>query len=98
MHTYVIFFAYTAQGIKQIKNGPDRVKAAKQTVESVGGVMKSFYGLLGSEFDTMFILEAPDDEAVAKAALAIGSAGNVRTRTHRIFTENEFGRLVSDLP
>lgn len=97
MHTYVVFFAFTAQGIERIKDSPGRVKAAKQAVESQGGVVKGFYAMLGSEFDTMFIIEAPDDEAVAKAALVIASGGNVRTRTHRLFTENEFGTLVSGL-
>jgi uncharacterized protein with GYD domain len=97
MNTYVVFFAFTQQGIERIKDSPGRVEAARQTVEAMGGGVKGFYALLGSEFDTMFIVEAPDEEAVAKAALAIAAAGNVRTRTHRALTEGEFGKLVSSL-
>jgi uncharacterized protein with GYD domain len=46
----------------------------------------------------MFILEAPDDQAVGKMALAIGSKGNVHTSTHRLFSEEEFKRIISGLP
>jgi uncharacterized protein with GYD domain len=98
MHTYMIFFGFTGQGIRNIKDSPARVEAAKQTVKSMGGEMKAFYGILGSQFDTIFILEAPDDEAVAKMVLVIGSGGNVRTETHRLFTEEEYRNVISALP
>jgi uncharacterized protein with GYD domain len=98
MNTYVIFFGLTAEGIQNIKQSPARVQAAKETIRSLGGEVKAFYGILGSEFDTMFILEAPSDKAVAQMALAIGAGGNVRTETHRIFTEDEYRQLISELP
>ncbi|WP_303907681.1 GYD domain-containing protein [Thiohalomonas denitrificans] len=98
MHIYLIFFGFTAQGIQDIKESPARVEAAKETVRTMGGEMKAFYGILGSEFDTIFILEAPDDEAVAKMVLAIASGGNVRTETHRLFTEDEYKKVISSLP
>jgi len=98
MHTYVIFFGFTAQGIEKIKESPARVETAKQTVRSMGGEMKAFYGILGSQFDTMFIIEAPDDEAVARMVLAIGSGGYVRTESHRLFTDDEYKKLISALP
>ncbi|MDA8085272.1 MAG: GYD domain-containing protein [Nitrospiraceae bacterium] len=98
MHAYVIFFGFTAQGIQKIKDSPARVEAAKQTVREMGGDVKAFYGILGSQFDTMFILDAPDDEAVAKMVLAIARGGYVRTETHRLFTEDEYGKIVSALP
>ncbi len=98
MHTYVVFFGFTGQGIQNIKESPARVEAAKRTVKSMGGEVKAFYGILGSQFDTMFILKASDDEAVAKMVLAIASGGNVRTETHRLFTEDEYRKLISELP
>jgi uncharacterized protein with GYD domain len=53
---------------------------------------------LGGQYDTLVVVEAPNDEAIAKMALAIGSLGNVRTDTHRVFTEEEFEKIVSALP
>jgi uncharacterized protein with GYD domain len=97
MATYLMTFSYTQQGIQKIKESPGRVEAAKKTIRSLGGEAKAFYGIIGAEYDTMFILEAPDDEAVAKMALAIGSQGNVHTSTHRIFSDEEFKRIISGL-
>ncbi len=98
MSTYVILFSFTAQGIQRIKESPGRVEAAKRTVEEMGGKTNAFYGMLGSQYDTLFIIEAPNDEAVARMSLAIAGAGNVRTETHRLFTETEYRELVSSLP
>jgi uncharacterized protein with GYD domain len=98
MATYVMTFSFTQQGIQQIKESPGRVEAAKKTIQDMGGEVKAFYGVLGAEFDTMFVLEAPDEEAVARMSLAICALGNVRTSTHRAFPEEEFSRIVSGLP
>lgn len=97
-NTYIIFFGFTAQGIENIKQSPARVEAAKETVRAFGGEVKAFYGILGSDFDTIFIVEAPNDEAVSKMVLTIASSGNVRTQTHRLFTEQQYRRLISELP
>lgn len=98
MHTYIVFFGFTAQGVSNIKDSPARVEAAKRTVKSMGGEVKAFYGILGSQFDTIFILKAPGDKAVAKMVLAIAAGGNVRTETHRLFTEDEYRSIISSLP
>jgi len=98
MASYLMLFGFTAQGIQQIKESPKRVEAAKQTIRSLGGEARAFYGILGSAYDTMFIVEAPGDEAVARMALAIGALGNVRTETHRLFTEDEFAKVIRSLP
>lgn len=98
MPTYLILFSFTAPGIAKIKESPARVEAAKRSVEAAGGTTKAFYALLGSQYDTLFVVEAPDDEAVARLSLAIASGGSVRTETHRLFTEAEYRKLVSSLP
>lgn len=98
MSTYLIYFAFTAKGIENIRQSPARVEAAKQAVRSMGGEVKNFYAILGSQFDTIFVVEAPDDEAVAKMVLAIAASGNVRTETHRLLTEEEYKNVISALP
>lgn len=98
MRSYLILFAFTQRGIENIEESPARVEAAKQTVRQLGGEVRAFYALLGSAHDTMFIVDAPDDEAVAKMALAIASRGSVRTESHRLLTEGEYGALVRGLP
>lgn len=98
MASYLVLFGFTAQGIQQIKDSPKRVEAARQVVRSMGGEVRSFYAIVGSAHDTMFVVEAPNDEAVAKMVLAIGAQGFVRTETHRLFTEDEFKKVVASLP
>ncbi len=49
------------------------------------------------QYDTLFIVEAPNDETVAKLALHIAEQGNVRVETHRAFTEAEFRKLLSEV-
>jgi uncharacterized protein with GYD domain len=49
-------------------------------------------------YDVIVISEAPDDETATKLALTIGSAGSIQTETSRIFTEDEYRDLISELP
>lgn len=97
MATYITLLRYTQQGIEKIKEGPTRVDAAKKLFRSMGAELKQFYSVTG-RYDAVVISEAPNDETVAKLALAIGSAGNVRTETLRAYTEEEYRKIIAALP
>ncbi len=97
MAKYIILFRFTHQGIERIKDGPARVKAAKQLFSDMNAEVKEFYAVMG-RYDTVFIAEAPDDETIAKAVLALGSLGNVHAETLRAFTEEEFRDIIEALP
>ena len=97
MPTYLTLFRYTPQGIAHIKDSPARVEAAKQTFHALGAEVKAFYLVMG-QYDTVFISEAPDDETMAKATLAVAAQGNVTTETLRAFTEEEFRTIVAAVP
>ena len=85
------------QGIENIKKSPARVEAAKKAFRAMGVEVKAFYSVMG-RYDTIFILQATDTDTVAKAALTIGSLGNVRTETLRAFKEDEYKKVIADLP
>ena len=97
MPTYVLLTQYTQQGIEKIKDSPARLDRAKQAFKSVGAEIKAFYLTMG-QYDIVLVVEAPDDNTVAKLALSIGSLGSVRTQTLRAFTEDEFRKLIAGLP
>jgi uncharacterized protein with GYD domain len=97
MSSYVMLFNFTAQGVERLKESPQRVEAAKNLCRDLGGEVKQFYGLMG-RYDTMFILEAPNDETAVRIAAAICKRGNVRSETLRAFTETEFKKMLSTLP
>jgi uncharacterized protein with GYD domain len=97
MATYFMLFRITQQGMQHIKDSPARIEAAKQTCRALGGEVRQFYTLM-SQYDSVFIVEAPNDETVAKIALALGSMGNVHRETLRAFSESEHRQLVAGLP
>lgn len=97
MATYIMLFRFTQQGGQYIKESPARVEAAKQAFRAIGAEVKEFYLVMG-QYDTVFVVEAPDDETIATAALAVSSLGNVRTETLRAFTEDEYRKIIAAVP
>jgi uncharacterized protein with GYD domain len=97
MPTYIVLANWTSQGIASIKDAPGRLDAAKQAAKAAGGEIKAFYLVMG-KYDFITIIEAPDDETVAKQLLAIGAQGNARTETLRAFPEDEFRSIVASMP
>jgi len=96
MASYVMLFHYTHQGVEHVKQSPDRVDALKKMFAKHGAKIKEFYALLG-QYDSLFIVEAPNDETVAKLSLYVAEQGNVRIETHRAFSETEFRKLLSEI-
>lgn len=97
MPTYLMLLRYTQAGIQNIKESPSRLDAARQLASSLGGEIKAVYLTMG-RYDLATLFDAPDDDVVAKFALAIGSRGNVTTETLRAFPEAEYRRIMSELP
>jgi uncharacterized protein with GYD domain len=97
MSTYVCLIGYTDQGIRNIKDSPKRLEAARELVKTFGARLKDFYLTLGV-YDLVAVVEAPNDEAVAKFVLALASAGNVRTTTLKAFPEAEYRQIIAALP
>ncbi len=97
MATYITLVNYTQKGIENIKESPQRLEAAKQAFQAMGAELKEFYLVMG-RYDIILVSEAPNDETVAKGALALGSRGNVRTETFRAFKEDEYREIISSLP
>jgi len=97
MPTYITLGRWTQQGIERVKESPKRLDGFKQLVKSAGGEVKGFYMVTG-QYDIVVISEAPDDEAMAKVALATASKGGVKTETLRAFTEDEYRKIVGALP
>lgn len=96
MPTYISMLRYTQQGISNVKNAPARIDAAKEAYHKAGGELKALYLTLG-QYDLVVIADMPNDEAVARMALALGSQGNIRSETMRAFNEAEFRKIVGSL-
>lgn len=97
MPVYVALCKFTEQGIKDVKNAPKRVEAAKKAIEKMGGKMTGFYLTMG-EYDYVAIAEAPSDEIACTFLLGLGASGNLKTMTLKAFTLGEFSKMVKNLP
>ncbi len=97
MATYIILIDFTERGIRNIKDSPSRLDAARQALNDIGGELKDAYLTMGA-YDLIVVAEAPSDDVVARFALTVGSQGNVRTTTLRAFTEAEYRGIIQSLP
>jgi uncharacterized protein with GYD domain len=97
MPTSIVLMNWTQEGIKNVKESPNRLDAAKAAFKAAGAELKEFY-LVQGRYDMVIVAEGPDAETSAKLALAIGSGGAVRTETLRAFTEDEYRKIIADLP
>lgn len=97
MNTYVVLLRLSDQGIATIKDGPARLDQAKEMSRSMGAEIKAFY-LTAGAYDAIAVVEAPDDRTQAKLALSLGSRGTTRSETLRAFTEEEYRKIIAELP
>ena len=82
---------------RNVKESPARLDKAKQMVESMGGRIVGFYMVQG-QYDMVVISEGPSDEVTAKIALTLGATGSVRSVTMRAYPEDEYRKIISELP
>lgn len=97
MAKYISLVEYTAKGIENVKESPSRLDAFKQLCESMGARVDAFYLTMG-RYDMMVIVDAPNPETVTKIILATASRGAVRTETLPALTEEEYRKVISELP
>ena len=97
MAKYISLVKYTAKGIENVKESPNRLDAFKQLCESMDTRVEGFYLTMG-RYDIIYIVDAPNPETVAKLVLTITSGGNVSTETLPAFPEDEYRKIVAALP
>ena len=97
MPTYISLLRFTEKGIETIKDAPRRLDEAKEAYRAAGAEIRTFYFVMG-QYDMVVISEAPNDEVIAKLALALGARATSRSETLRAFGEEEYRRIIAALP
>ena len=97
MPKYISLVKYTSKGIENIKESPNRLDAVKKLCDSMGAKVEGFYLTLG-RYDIVLIVDAPNPETATKILLRITSAGNVSTESLTAFTEEEYRKIIAELP
>jgi uncharacterized protein with GYD domain len=96
MPTYITLLRYTQQGAAKVKDSPKRLDAGRKAFKKIGVEIKDTYLLMG-RFDLLCVIEAADDESVARALLTLGSQGNVQTETMKAWNEDDFRKITSSI-
>lgn len=97
MATYIMLIKLTEQGATDIADAKQGRDAGKKVAAKVGVHWKQSYLLMGGDYDVLVIVEAPDEETMARYALLGAMSGAVTTKTMRAFTEAEADKLVGSL-
>ena len=96
MPTYITLLKWTQQGVANVKASPKRLDAGRKAFKKAGAEIKETYLTMG-RYDLVCVIDAPDDETVARVLLQLGSQGNVQTETLKAFSEEQFRSIVSSL-
>jgi uncharacterized protein with GYD domain len=94
--TYIALINWTDQGVRSIKETPKRAENAKALARKLGGKMDIHYTM--GEYDAVAMIEMPNDDAYNRFALASSALGNVRTKTLKAWTLDEFQKIIDQLP
>lgn len=76
MPIYVLLSSLTSEGRKTIKQKPERIKEVNKEIEVFGAKVLQQYAVLG-RYDFVNIVEAPNDQAIMKVSMELGSRGTI---------------------
>jgi uncharacterized protein with GYD domain len=77
MPTYVMLSTLTPEGVQTLKNNPQRIKEVNKEIEQLGASVKAQWAVLG-QYDFINVVEAPDEQTMARVSLELGSRGTAR--------------------
>jgi uncharacterized protein with GYD domain len=97
MQMYISLINWTEQGLKNVKDSPKRFAVAKQAIEKAGVKFHSVYYTLG-RYDMIGVIEAPNDEIMARVILSLASQGNLHLETLKAFSIEEMAKVLEGLP
>ena len=89
MPTYILLTTLTSEGVQTIKNNPARIREVNREVEQLGATVTAQWATLG-RFDFISVLDAPDEETIARVSMELGSRGTGRYETLTAIPVDDF--------
>ncbi len=89
MPLYIMMSNLTDEGTKTVKSNPQRIKEVNKEVEAMGVKILAQYVVLG-QYDFINVLEAPNNETIAKVATELSARGTLHTSTLAALTLDDF--------
>ncbi len=89
MATFILLSTLTDDGAQTIKQEPERIKAVNQEIERMGVRVLNQWAVLGP-YDFVNVVEAPDEQTMARVSLELGSRGTTRFETMAAIPIDDF--------
>lgn len=93
MATYVVLSTLTDEGRKTIKQNPQRILEVNKELEKMGVKVREQFAVLGP-YDFVNIVDAPDNDAVMRMSVELGSRGSVHLLTLVALPVEEFIKMI----
>lgn len=74
MPTYILYSKLTTEGVRTVKNNPGRILEVNEEIKAMGIEVLQQYASLGP-YHFITVVEAPNEQAIARAAIELGSRG-----------------------
>jgi len=97
MAKHIALMRWTDQGVKNVKQSPQRAEAARQLFQQVGAQVTDLYWTAGN-YNLVMVVDAPDEQTFAAAMLALVDDGNVRAELLSAYTQEEFEQVLAKIP
>jgi uncharacterized protein with GYD domain len=89
MPVYIMLANLTPEGVQTVKNNPQRILEVNREVQQLGATVRAQWATLG-RFDFVNIVEAPDEQTMARVSMELGSRGTVRYETLAAIPVDDF--------
>ena len=93
MAVFIMLTKLTSNGVRTIKDNPGRVQEVNREVEQLGVKVLNQWATLG-EYDFVSVLEAPDEKAMAKVSVELGSRGTTSNETMAAIPAEDFTKAL----
>ena len=94
MATYIMLSTLTDEGRRTLKERPERLQEVNREIEAMGGRVTQQYAVLGG-YDFINVIEAPDNETVARISVELGARGTVTLITLAAMPIDEFTKMLT---
>jgi uncharacterized protein with GYD domain len=89
MALYILLSTLTDEGRKTVKSKAERIREVNKEIEGMGAKVLGQYAVLGL-YDFVNVIEAPNNETMAKISVALGARGTIQLMTLPAMTIDDF--------
>lgn len=95
MPTYIMLSTIGPDGAATLRDNPERIRGVNAEVEAMGARVVTQYALLG-DYDFLNVIEAPNEQVMAKVAIELAARGTLKTRTMLALPIEDFIRALGE--